>query len=108
MVSDKKIKNMCSLGWGHFYPQGHDLNKLGRGPPGDAKYQISRLYAIWFQTRRFFMFYYISLRKTCDPRGGAIFGPRGMFSTSLVDDYKMMLNTKFKCSRPGGFRQDDF
>ena len=24
-------------------PQGHNLNKLGRGPFGDATYQISRL-----------------------------------------------------------------
>ena len=23
-------------GWGHFWPQGHDLNKIGRGLPGDA------------------------------------------------------------------------
>ena len=26
-----------------FWPQGHNLNKLGRGLLGDAKYQISRL-----------------------------------------------------------------
>ena len=62
-------------GWGH-------LNKLGRGPPDDASYQISRLYAIWFQTVRqedfFHGFHYISLCKTCDPRGGAIFGLRGI------------------------------
>ena len=28
---------------GPFLPQGHYLNKLGRGPLGDAKYQISKL-----------------------------------------------------------------
>ena len=27
---------------GHFGPQGHHLNKLGRGPLGNATYQISR------------------------------------------------------------------
>ena len=28
---------------GHSWPKGHNLNKLGRGPLGDATYQISRL-----------------------------------------------------------------
>ena len=37
-----------------FWSQGHYLNKLGSGPQGDATYQISRLYALWFQTTRFF------------------------------------------------------
>ena len=30
-------------GRAHFWPQGHNLNKLSRGPLGDATYQISRL-----------------------------------------------------------------
>ena len=29
-----------------FWPQGHNLNKLGKGPLGDAINQISRLYAL--------------------------------------------------------------
>ena len=29
--------------WGHFLPQTHNLNKLGRGPLGDATYQMSML-----------------------------------------------------------------
>ena len=28
-------------GAGHFWPQGYNLNKLGRGPLGDAKNQSS-------------------------------------------------------------------
>ena len=49
-------------GWSHFWPKGHYLNKLGKGPPDDATYQISRLYAIWLLTRIFFyVFHYISL-----------------------------------------------
>ena len=53
MVSDKKIFFMfftilayvkhVTLGWSHLWPKGHNLNKLGKGPPGDATYQISRL-----------------------------------------------------------------
>ena len=30
-------------GAGHFLPLGHNLNKLGRGPLGDATYLISKL-----------------------------------------------------------------
>ena len=78
------------------------MNKLGRGPIGDAINQISRLLALWFQTRRFFdVFPYISQCKICDPRGGAIFGPRGII-------HKVMLYTKSHGSRPNGFRQEDF
>ena len=35
------------------------------------------------------------------PRGGAIFGPRGII-------HKVMLQTKYHGSRPNGFRQEDF
>ena len=41
-------------GRAHFWPKGHNLNKLGRGPLGDATYKISLLKASWFKTRRFF------------------------------------------------------
>ena len=34
------VKHVTS-GQGHFWPQVYNLNKLGRGPLGDAKYQIS-------------------------------------------------------------------
>ena len=46
VVTDKKIFSIFSyislckicdpLGWGNFWPQGHNLNKLGRGPLDDA------------------------------------------------------------------------
>ena len=31
--------------WGHFWPKGHNLNKISNGPPGNSTctYQISRL-----------------------------------------------------------------
>ena len=62
---------------GHFWPQDYNLNKLDRGLLDDNTYQNSRVYALWFQTRRFFhVAPYISLRKICDPRCRAIFGPR--------------------------------
>ena len=52
LVPDKKIfHNFPILAYvkhvtpwaGHFWPKGYNLNKLGRGPQGDATYQISRL-----------------------------------------------------------------
>ena len=35
--------------------------------------------------KMFSCFPYISLFKTCDPRGGTIFGPGGIFRKNLVD-----------------------
>ena len=62
---------------GPFLAQGYNLNKLGIGLLDDTTNQISRPKALWFQTRRFFhVAPYLSLCKTCDPRGQAIFGPR--------------------------------
>ena len=64
VVSEKKIFlcfpyiSLCKI----CDCQGHNLNKLGKGPLGDAAILISRLLALWFQTRRFFhVFPYISL-----------------------------------------------
>ena len=58
-----------SPGWANFAPGGggYMWNKFARGPLSDATYQISVLQDLWFQTRFFFMFPYISLCKTCDP-----------------------------------------
>ena len=70
---------MRPLGRGHFWPNGRNWNKLGIAILGDATYQISRLYAFRFQTKRFFhVFPYIGLCILRDPQGGAIFGPMGI------------------------------
>ena len=48
----------CAPGAGHFWPQWHNLNKIGRGPLGDAihtNYQNSRPYG--FRPEDFFMFF---------------------------------------------------
>ena len=55
-------------GQGLFWPQGHNLNKLGRGLLGDATYLISGLYALCHED--FLTFPNISLYKTCDPGAG--------------------------------------
>ena len=55
-------------GASHFWPQGHNLDKLVRSPHGDATYHISKLKALWFQRiRLFYVSPYISLCKACDP-----------------------------------------
>ena len=41
---------------GHFWSQGYNLKNFGRGPLDEATYQISKTWAFWFQTRRFFKF----------------------------------------------------
>ena len=83
------------------------MYKPGKGPLDDTTYQISKLYALWFQTRKIFhVAPFISLCKTRDPRGRAIFGNRAIILTNLVEVHKVMLHTKYKNSRPYGFRQD--
>ena len=67
---------MLPLGLGQSQPQGHGLHNFGRGPLDDATCQISKLYAIWFQRRRFFNFSYISQYKTqVTPGEGPILTP---------------------------------
>ena len=67
------------MGLGHYWPNKHNLKKLGKGLLGDATYPISRFEVLWFQTRKMcHVFPYISLCKTCDPEDGAMFGPSGI------------------------------
>ena len=43
--------NKWTPGQGHFWPQGYNLNKLGRGALDKATYQISEASAFWLQKR---------------------------------------------------------
>ena len=53
LVSEKKnfkvfllcsyVSNLWPPGRGPIWPQGHDMNNLGKGPLGDATYKISKL-----------------------------------------------------------------
>ena len=72
--------NNVNPGWGHFWPQGNNLNKLGRGQLSDATYQLSKLSVVGFSDKKIFpCFTYISLCNTYDPWGGAILGLRDIF-----------------------------
>ena len=46
---------MWPPGWVYFGDMGIILTNLVEGLLDDNKYQLSRLYAKWFQTRRFVM-----------------------------------------------------
>ena len=80
MVSDKKsfqVFHYISLcltcdppGPGHYWSQGHHLNKLGRNPLGYAKYQSSM--PMVSEKKVFRVFHKIAYEKTCDPRVGPI------------------------------------
>ena len=41
-----------------------------------------------------------------DPRGGAIFDPRGMAGRVYKEDHYTLLHTKYESSRPCGFSHD--
>ena len=39
-LKDFPMKNIQAVGCGHFWPGGHNLSKLSKGPLGDNTYQI--------------------------------------------------------------------
>ena len=43
-----------------------------------------------------------------DPRGGAIFDPRGMIGRIYKKDHYTLLHTKYEGSGPCGFEEEDF
>ena len=59
----------------HFWPQGHNLNKPGRGPLGDATYQISR--PCGFREDFFSCFPFYKPIYNMWPPGRAHFWPKG-------------------------------
>ena len=60
----KKVNFILGWGGGHFWLQGHNLNKLGRGHVVSDK--------------KIFHDFLFSLCKPCEPWGRAIFGPKGI------------------------------
>ena len=98
MVSDKKIFSHFPYishcrGRGHFWPKGYNLNKLGRGPLGDAGFRLEDFSHLPFislcktidpragpflvlDKKIFTCFPYISLCKTFDPGAGPFLAPR--------------------------------
>ena len=98
---------MWALGWGQFWPKGYNLNNFGNGRLGEATNQISKTWAFWLQTIRFLkVFPYKGLCKTCDPKGGAIFGPR-VINNNLGKG--QLDKAVYQISKAwAGFKQEDF
>ena len=66
VISDKKMFFMFSLykpiknvtpGAGHFWPEGHNLNKLDRGLLGDATYQYQGSMPCCFRRENYFLMF---------------------------------------------------
>ena len=59
--------NLWPQGGANLDPQGHHMNKLGRGQQGNAAYQISKLYAFHFQKRTLKMGFFVSMFQLVTP-----------------------------------------
>ena len=71
-----------------------------------TKYQSCRLCG--FREEDFLRFSYTTLCKSDKPWGGAIFGPRVIICTNLVEEHRVKLQTKYERSRLYCFREEDF
>ena len=70
---------------GQMWPQGYNLNNLGRDLLDKAVYQKSKDLAFLFQTRICFKLFPIKIHVKRGPLGGAIFGPRTIIWTILEE-----------------------
>ena len=73
---------MSAAGGAIFGPRAI-TNNLGRGPLGEAMYQISKALVLCFQKRRFLKFFPIRVYvcTSSDPRRRAFFDPRAIISS---------------------------
>ena len=61
-----------------------------------------------FVEEDFFVFPHCKSMEDNDPRGGAIFDPRGMVGRIYKEDHYILLHTKYESSGPCGFGEDFF
>ena len=94
-------------GGGYFWPQGFNLNNLGRGLLS-YKPNLGALGLTLSRRKIFHDFHYISLCKTSDPQVEAISDIRAIIWTIMVEGHYIKLHTKFGSARPNGFQQEDF
>ena len=84
-------------------PQGHNLNNFDRGPLDDAIYQIWKLWALLFQTRRFLKIAF--WKPTFWPRDLLMQPIRTIF-TILVGDHQGTIPVEFGQIPISGSRED--
>ena len=101
--------NLWPLTRSHLGPWDLHLNKLGRGSVGNATYQISNIWAMWFWRRRFLNYFYAFLWfEPRTPWHRAILDPGTLVWTNLVKDHQTMLHTKFQAPEPSSSGEEDF
>ena len=61
-----------------------------------------------FGKEDFFMFSHCKSMGANDPRGGAIFDPRGTVGRIYIEDHYTLLHTKYESFGPCGFGEEDF
>ena len=85
------------------------MNKLGRGPQGDAKNQISKLYTFQFQRKRILkMGFFVPMFQLVTPGLGPILTLGASYEQTLVEVHQKMLHTKYQSSSPYGLGQEYF
>ena len=67
-------------GWGHLWPQGHNLNKYGRGLLGDAVITNIKALGLLVSDKKIFQCFSYKDYVTVGP----ILGPKGIICTHLV------------------------
>ena len=81
----KPMLNKSPPGRSHFWPQGHNLNKLG-SLVGDTSHQNIKALSLMVSDKKICScITAISLCKPCDPWGRAITGLSGIICTNLVE-----------------------
>ena len=65
----------CDPGAGPILTQGHHMNKIGRGPQGDAIYQVSKLNAFQFQRRILKLAVFVSMFQLVTPGARSVLTP---------------------------------
>ena len=66
------------------------------------------LYFVVSEKKIFLCFSHCKSMGANDPRGGAIFDPRGMVGRIYKEDHYTLLHTKYESSGPCGFGEDFF
>ena len=70
-----------TLGWGQFWSEGYHMNKIDKGPQGDATYKALSLPV---SEKNFEVGLLSSYVPTCDPQGGVSFDPRRIIWIKLI------------------------
>ena len=91
------------LARGYLGPWDLCLNKVNKGPSGNATYQILSAWAKQFWRRRFLSIFHFEPKTPCC----RAISDSGIFIwINLVEIHYAMLHTKYQGPRPSGFRGD--